>query len=74
MRLFSSRHDPSRSNIFVESEVPAIYELASLFGMLIPYSRLMRNPTIKSEIRDKGLGDQYSFGFLQYPVYKWPIF
>jgi len=24
----------------------------------------MRNPTIKDEIRDKGLGDNYAFGFL----------
>jgi tryptophanyl-tRNA synthetase len=60
--------DPAKSTIFVESEIPAIYEMAALFSMLIPYSRHMRNPTIKSEIRDKDLGDQYSFGFLLYPV------
>jgi tryptophanyl-tRNA synthetase len=28
----------------------------------------MRNPTLKDEIRDKQLGDNYSFGFLWYPV------
>jgi tryptophanyl-tRNA synthetase len=28
----------------------------------------MRNPTIKDEIRDKGLGDNYSLGFLNFPV------
>lgn len=28
----------------------------------------MRNPTIKDEIRDKGLGDNYSVGFLLYPI------
>ena len=60
--------DPEQSTIFVESDVPAIFELTSLFSMLIPYSRLMRNPTIKDEIRDKQLGDAYSFGFLLYPV------
>ena len=36
--------------------------------MLVPYPRLMRNPTIKDEIRDKGLGDNYPFGFLLYPI------
>jgi tryptophanyl-tRNA synthetase len=36
--------------------------------MLVPYPRLMRNPTIKAEIRDKGLGENYSFGFLLYPI------
>lgn len=60
--------DPKRSTIFVQSEVPAIAELTFFFSMLIPFPRLMRNPTLKDEIRDKGLGDNYPFGFLLYPV------
>jgi tryptophanyl-tRNA synthetase len=60
--------DPARSTMFVQSEVPAIADLTFFFSMLVPYSRLMRNPTIKDEIRDKGLGDNYSVGFLFYPV------
>ena len=60
--------DPERSTIFLQSEIPAIAELSFLFSMLIPYPRLMRNPTIKDEIRDKGLGDNYSCGFLLYPI------
>ncbi|WP_267257097.1 tryptophan--tRNA ligase [Coxiella endosymbiont of Ornithodoros maritimus] len=60
--------DPDKSVIFIESDVPAIFELAAFFSMLIPFSRLMRNPTIKDEIRDKELGDNYSMGFLLYPI------
>ncbi len=60
--------DPKKSQIFVQSEIPAISEMTFFFSMLIPYPRLMRNPTIKDEIRDKGLGDNYAFGFLLYPV------
>lgn len=60
--------DPKRSTIFIQSEIPAIAELTFFFSMLIPYPRLMRNPTIKDEIRDKNLGDNYPFGFLLYPV------
>lgn len=60
--------DPTRSTIFIQSEIPAIPELTFLFSMLISYPRLMRNPTIKDEIRDKKLGDNYSFGFLLYPI------
>lgn len=60
--------DPNKSTIFVQSDIPAISELTFFFSMLIPYPRLMRNPTIKDEIRDKGLGDNYSFGFLLYPI------
>ncbi len=60
--------DPKQSTLFIQSEVPAIAELTFFFSMLISYPRLMRNPTIKDEIRDKGLGDNYSFGFLLYPI------
>lgn len=60
--------NPEKSAVFIESDVPAIFELATLFSMLIPFPRLMRNPTIKDEIRDKQLGDNYSMGFLWYPI------
>jgi tryptophanyl-tRNA synthetase len=60
--------DPKRSTVFIQSEIPAIAELTVFFSLLVPYPRLMRNPTIKDEIRDKGLGDNYSVGFLLYPV------
>ncbi len=60
--------DPERCTVFVESEVPAIYELAVVLSMLVPFPRVMRNPTIKAEIRDKALGDHYSMGFLLYPI------
>jgi len=60
--------DPTQSTLFIQSEIPAIAELTFFFSMLLPYARVMRNPTIKDEIRDKGLGDNYPFGFLLYPV------
>lgn len=60
--------NPEKSCIFLESDIPAIFELTTYFSMLIPYARLMRNPTIKDEIRDKQLGDKYSMGFLWYPI------
>jgi tryptophanyl-tRNA synthetase len=60
--------DPSRSTMFVQSEVPAIDELTFFFAMLIPFNRVMRNPTLTQEIKDKGLGDHYPFGFPMYAV------
>ena len=60
--------DPKRSSMFIQSEVPAIDELTFFFSMLLPLNRVMRNPTLKDEIRDKGLGDNYSFGFPLYAV------
>jgi tryptophanyl-tRNA synthetase len=60
--------DPDRSTLFLQSEVPAIDELTFFFSMLIPFNRVMRNPTLKDEIRDKELGDNYPFGFPLYAV------
>lgn len=60
--------DPKKSTIFIQSEIAAIAELTVFISMLVPYARVMRNPTVKDEIRDKGLGDNYPFGFLLYPI------
>jgi len=60
--------DPQVSHMFIQSEVPAIDELTFFFSMLLPFNRVMRNPTLKDEIRDKGLGDEYPFGFPLYAV------
>jgi tryptophanyl-tRNA synthetase len=54
--------------MFIQSEVPAIDELTFFFSMLVPFNRVMRNPTLKDEIRDKELGENYSFGFPLYAV------
>lgn len=60
--------DPRKCTMCLQSEIPAIAELTWYFAMLLGYGRLMKNPTIKDEIRIKGLGEEYSFGFLMYPV------
>ncbi|GIW76554.1 MAG: hypothetical protein KatS3mg104_1617 [Phycisphaerae bacterium] len=60
--------DPTRSTMFIQSEVPAIDELTFFFAMLIPFNRVMRNPTLAQEIKDKELGDKYPFGFPMYAV------
>lgn len=60
--------NPTQSILFIQSEVPAIAELSWFFSMLLSFPRVMRNPTIKEEIRNKNLGDNYPFGFLLYPI------
>jgi len=60
--------DPQRSTFVLQSEIPAIAELTFLFAMLIPFNKVMRNPTLKTEIESKGLGDTYPFGFPMYAV------
>lgn len=60
--------DPERSTFVLQSEVPAIAELTFLFAMLLPFNKVMRNPTLKTEIEAKQLGDSYPFGFPMYAV------
>ena len=60
--------DPERSTIVVQSEVPAITELTWYFAMLLPFNRVMKNPTLKSELETEDLRDTFSFGFPLYSV------
>jgi tryptophanyl-tRNA synthetase len=62
--------DPVKVHIFIESQIPEIYELAAIFSMMVSYARALRNPTIKDEIVMKGLGENYSLGFINYPIYQ----
>lgn len=60
--------DPAKSTFFVQSRVPELYELTMHFMNLVTVSRLMRNPTIKEEIKQKNLEESLPAGFLVYPV------
>ncbi len=60
--------DPKLNTIFVQSLVPELYELTVHFLNLVTVSRLMRNPTIKEEIRQKNMEESLPAGFLTYPV------
>ncbi len=60
--------DPERATVVIQSEIPAITELTWHLSMLLPFNRVMRNPTLKDELDVKGLGDKYSFGFPLYAV------
>jgi len=62
--------DPEKVTFFVESEISGIYELAALFSMYVSHNRALRNPTIKDEIKMKGLSDQFSLGFINYPIFQ----
>ena len=60
--------DPERATLVLQSEVPAIAELTVFFAMLLPFNRVLRNPTLRDELETKGLADHYSFGFPLYAV------
>jgi len=60
--------DPKKTTIFVQSLVPEIAELTLFYLNLVTINRLRRNPTVKSEIQQKGYGENVTAGFLMYPV------
>jgi tryptophanyl-tRNA synthetase len=62
--------DPTLSTIFIQSQIPEIAELAIIYLNLVTVSRLQRNPTVKTEIKQKEFGATIPAGFLIYPVHQ----
>ena len=62
--------DPKKSTIFIQSAITEIAELTVIYLNLVSVSRLKRNPTVKTEIKQKGYGENVSAGFLIYPVHQ----
>lgn len=60
--------DPNKVTIFVQSQIPALTELTFYYMNLVTLARLMRNPTVKSEIAMRGFDKSIPSGFLNYPV------
>ncbi len=60
--------DPSKVTIFIQSEIPALTELTFYYMNLVTLSRLLRNPTVKSEVKLRGFEESIPSGFLNYPV------
>lgn len=60
--------DPKKTTMFIQSQVPEIAELTIFFLNLVTISRLKQNPTVKTEIKQKGFGENVPAGFLAYPI------
>lgn len=60
--------DPAKSTIYVQSQIPALFELTAYYMDLVTVARLERNPTVKTEIKQKDFKDSIPIGFLNYPV------
>ncbi|EGJ26506.1 tryptophan--tRNA ligase [Streptococcus porcinus str. Jelinkova 176] len=60
--------DPAKSTIFIQSQIPELAELTMYYMNLVSLARLERNPTVKTEIAQKGFGESIPSGFLVYPI------
>ncbi len=60
--------DPNKVTIFVQSMIRALPELTMYYMNLVTLARLERNPTVKSELKQKDFGSSIPVGFLNYPI------
>lgn len=61
--------DPAVTTIYLQSAIPEIYELNTLFQNLVTVPRLERLPSIKDMARNANLDDELlPYGLLGYPV------
>ena len=60
--------DPSKTNIFIKSQIPQLTELTFYYMNLVTVSRLQRNPTVKSEIQLRNFEASIPVGFFTYPI------
>ena len=61
--------DPSKSTLFIQSQIPELCELSFYYMDLVSVSRLQRNPTVKTEIQMRGFGgESIPVGFFTYPI------
>ena len=60
--------DPEKSTIFIQSHVEQLTELTFYYMNLVTLSRLERNPTVKTELKQKNFEGTIPMGFLTYPV------
>jgi tryptophanyl-tRNA synthetase len=58
--------DPQKSIIFVQSHVPQVEELHTLFSMVTPLSWLLRVPTFKEKVKMQP--HNVNYGLVGYPV------
>ncbi len=60
--------DPSRSTLFIQSQISELAELTFYYMNLVTVSRLQRNPTVKSEIQLRNFETSIPVGFYTYPI------
>ncbi len=60
--------DPTKSTLFIQTQVPELAELAFYYMNLVSVSRVQRNPTVKTEIQMRGFEKSIPMGFFSYPV------
>ncbi len=68
MDYLSCGLDPTKSTMFIQSQIPELTELTFYYMNLVTVSRLQRNPTVKNEIKMRNFEASIPVGFFAYPI------
>lgn len=60
--------NPNKVTIFIQSMIPELTEYTFYFLNLVTLARLERNPTVKTELKQKDFKNNIPVGFLCYPI------
>jgi len=60
--------DPTKTTFFIQSKIEGLAFLTAIFETLVTLGRLTQNPTVKTEMKEKGYGTNVPVGFLTHPI------
>ena len=60
--------DPQKCTLFIQSQIPQLCELSFYYMNLVTVARVQRNPTVKSEIKQRNFEASIPVGFFCYPI------
>ena len=67
--MLAAGYDPTKTTMFIQSEVSELTELTFYYMNLVTVARLQRNPTVKTEIAQKEkFNGGVPVGFFTYPI------
>lgn len=67
---YASGIDFDKATIFIQSEVPEIHELFIYLANFATVQQIQHNPTIKTEMAQKGMEVSTPLGFFIYPIHQ----
>ena len=67
---YASGIDFDKATVFIQSEVPQIHEIFMYLSNFATVQQIQHNPTIKTELAQKGMEASTPLGFFMYPIHQ----
>jgi tryptophanyl-tRNA synthetase len=62
--------DFDKTTVFIQSEVPQIHEIFVYLSNFVSIQQIQHNPTIKTELSQRGFEESTPLGFFMYPIHQ----